>query len=382
MKTKKYKLGRIVNHDPRSKNFAFGITNIPIVSVTHERYIPVLDQGNVGSCCGNAGIGAISTAPFINQPNKVYSRDENGALKLYSDAERIDGNGGYPPNDYGTSGLSIAKALKNAGLISQQYQHTFSLLGALQALMRGPILVGTNWHNDMFSPDPDGRVHPTGMVTGGHEYEAYRVDAELGRIWFYNSWSSAWGLNGAFYMTWQDFALLIAERGDVVVPFPITVTPPLPVVYKTMNTIQPSTEQLVAGFEGLVLTPYQDVRGTWTIGYGFTYLNGAPVTASTPPMTKAQADAQLTIQLQSRADAVNRLVKVNLNQNQFDSCISLTYNIGVGAFTNSTVCRMLNANNFPAAADAFLLWNKAGGVVNQTLVARRAKERALFLTVV
>ena len=90
--------------------------------------------------------------------NPKYSMDENGAVKLYSDAETIDGNGPYPPNDYGSSGLSIAKALKSAGLISS-YQHTFTLNDALLALTTYPILVGINWYQEMFNPLQIGRAH-------------------------------------------------------------------------------------------------------------------------------------------------------------------------------------------------------------------------------
>ncbi|WP_244120010.1 glycoside hydrolase family protein, partial [Burkholderia gladioli] len=46
----------------------------------------------------------------------------------------------------------------------------------------------------------------------------------------------------------------------------------------------------------------------------------------------------------------------------------------------STLLRMLNASARPAAADQFLVWNRAGGVVSDGLKRRRAAERDLFLT--
>src|SRR2546423_656913 len=60
----------------------------------------------------------------------VYPREEPGAVKLYSDEEVLDGDGPYPPNDNGSTGLTCAKVLKRAGMISG-YQHTFSLDAAL-----------------------------------------------------------------------------------------------------------------------------------------------------------------------------------------------------------------------------------------------------------
>lgn len=146
-------------------------------------------------------------------------------------------------------------------------------------------------------------------------------------------------------------------------------------------TVQDSTIQFVAQFEGLSLIPYQDQGGVWTIGYGATYdLNDIPITEHTPPISAAYADALLEKQIEKYADTVTEsLPDITLDQNQFDACVSLCYNIGQGAFASSTVCKMINENNLSLAADAFLLWDKVQGEVNQGLLTRREKERALFL---
>lgn len=221
------RLGRIIEHDSRSLEFSFDTTGLSVVDVTHTRYVPIFNQGQVGSCTGNAGIGAISTAPFLNQDNTTYSRDEAGALKLYSAAEKIDGGDGYPPEDKGSSGLSIAKALTNANLISG-YQHVFTLNDALKAGSLYAFITGITWYSDMFTPDTDGRVHPTGTVAGGHEIELSQIDVENGRVWFNNSWGTSWGIKGRFYLTWQDFEKLLAEQGDVIILIPPHTTPPNP----------------------------------------------------------------------------------------------------------------------------------------------------------
>lgn len=230
------RLSRHIHHDSKSKEFTFNTSGLQIIDIEHKRLIPVLDQGQVGSCTGNAGIGAINTTPFAPPVNPVFSANENGALKLYSAAESMDGDGPYPPNDNGSSGLSIAKVLTKAGVISG-YQHTFTLNDALKALSVYPVIVGINWYNDMFNPDADGRVHITGSLAGGHEVEAYKVDVENGRIWFYNSWGTSWGVNGTFYITWADFHTLLGEQGDVTVLIPPTVTPPTPVPPATTNNV-------------------------------------------------------------------------------------------------------------------------------------------------
>ena len=212
------RLGRHINWDSRSAEFSFNTIGIIIKDTTHKRLIPILNQGNLASCTGNAGIGDINTSPFLGN-KKIYTPDENGAVKLYSDAEKIDGGVGYPPDDVGSSGLSIAKALKRAGLISSYY-HCFTLNDTLKAITKYPVIVGINWYSDMFNPDPDGRVHITGNLAGGHEIEAYKIDVENGRIWFYNSWVESWGISGTFYITWEDFFTLLSQQGDVIVLIP------------------------------------------------------------------------------------------------------------------------------------------------------------------
>lgn len=63
------------------------------------------------------------------------------------------------------------------------------------------------------------------------------------------------------------------------------------------------------------------------------------------------------------------------------ACTSLAYNIGVSAFSKSTVCKEITAKNCNSAAEAFLMWNKAGGKVVAGLVARRKIESDLFRSV-
>lgn len=77
--------------------------------------------------------------------------------------------------------------------------------------------------------------------------------------------------------------------------------------------------------------------------------------------------------------AVSKAVQVPLNQHQFDALVSLTYNIGVGAFQRSTLVKLLNTGNYKAASHQFDVWVKAGGKTVQGLVNRRAIEKAFFL---
>ena len=236
------RLARHVRHDDRSRAYAFDTSGLSIVSAKHTRRIPVLDQGQLGSCTGNAGIGCLGTDPFyatlVDVPSGRgaiplaglrYTFDEAGAIQLYSAATAADDYPGtYPPTDSGSDGLTIAKVLKSTGEISG-YQHTFTLDDALKALGVTPFITGVNWYSNMFDPDQDGRVYPTGSIAGGHEFVADEINAEREQVWFTNSWSTSWGLAGRFYMTFADFGDLLSQQGDVTIFTPLTQPAPTPV---------------------------------------------------------------------------------------------------------------------------------------------------------
>lgn len=132
---------------------------------------------------------------------------------------------------------------------------------------------------------------------------------------------------------------------------------------------------LIKNFEGCRLQAYQDAVGVWTIGFGHT---GGVYAGQT--ITQDQADALLEQDLHYFEVGVNSRVARNATPNQFAAMVSLAYNIGIYAFGGSSVLRNFNAGEINAAADSFLLWNKADGDVLEGLVRRRTAERALFLT--
>lgn len=205
------RLGRHIEHDERSRDYAVTADTSGLVSIRHHRLVGVYDQGDVGSCTGNAGAGAMSTRPF------GHYYHEPTALKFYSAAEKLDGGAGYPPEDEGSSGLSIAKVLKARSLISS-YQHCFTPEAVYTALQTGPVMLGVSWLDGFDTPGIDGRLHYTGTSRGGHEICADQLDVEGQRIWITNSWSTSWSLSGRAYWTWADFAHVLADSGDATVP--------------------------------------------------------------------------------------------------------------------------------------------------------------------
>ena len=138
--------------------------------------------------------------------------------------------------------------------------------------------------------------------------------------------------------------------------------------------------KLLAKLEGIVLKPYYDSVHVATIGIGSTYYeNGTRVKITDPAITKERAFELATNVVKDFELGVNNAITVPMTQNQFDAMVLLCYNIGVKAFTKSSVVRHFNAGNIIKAADSFLLWNKAGGIVVKGLVNRRHTERSLFL---
>ena len=137
---------------------------------------------------------------------------------------------------------------------------------------------------------------------------------------------------------------------------------------------------LIKRWEGLRLTAYQDSGGVWTIGYGHTAEAGPPAPKAGMKITEKEANDILTRDLGQYERAVTKAISVAPTSNQFAAMVSLCYNIGPTNFAKSSVVRRMNEGNSKAAADAFLLWNKAGGKVLKGLTARREDEKKLFLT--
>lgn len=156
-----------------------------------------------------------------------------------------------------------------------------------------------------------------------------------------------------------------------------------------MLTISQKGIDLIKEFEGLhdgnkktaTIEPMLDPIGIPTIGWGSTtYEDGRRVKMGDPGITLEQAESLLVHHLQVAEATVRSLVKVPLNQNQFDALVSFVYNLGAGNFGSSTLLKKINSGCFSCAAKEFGRWNRAGGKVLNGLTKRREKERSLFMS--
>lgn len=225
------RLGRNVHHDSRSRAFAFRPERLTTyVSVLHQRYIPILDQGDIGSCTGNAATGHIGSGDFYAPVQGLFTGTETTAVGLYEAATALDSyTGTYPPNDTGSDGLSVAKAAQKAGFISG-YLHTFSFDDFMAAVQKQPVIVGVNWYSNMFNPDARGLVTiPKGdTVSGGHEFVIRGYDDAYQELLADNSWGMGWGAQGTFRIGLATMKRLLAEDGDCTMFVPLTSAPPQP----------------------------------------------------------------------------------------------------------------------------------------------------------
>lgn len=138
--------------------------------------------------------------------------------------------------------------------------------------------------------------------------------------------------------------------------------------------LTPKGLNLIKSFESLKLEAYRCPAGIWTIGYGSTRdVQPGQV------ITEQEAEALLKRDADVFQKGVASLVKVVLAPHRFDALVSLAFNIGLDAFGNSTLLKLLNAGDYDGAADQFLRWNKARGKVLPGLTRRRQAERRMFL---
>ena len=139
--------------------------------------------------------------------------------------------------------------------------------------------------------------------------------------------------------------------------------------------------EIISLFEGKENEAYQDVGKIWTVGYGSTWNRdeNRPVREG-DKISDAKALEWLKLAIKDIENDILKLVKVPISQNQKDSLTSLAYNIGKGAFSKSTLLKLLNQGAPKLQiADQFLRWNKVNGIIKEGLTKRREKERELFL---
>ena len=150
--------------------------------------------------------------------------------------------------------------------------------------------------------------------------------------------------------------------------------------------------QLIKTFEGCHSSPYRCPAGLWTVGYGrVLYPEQARLktaeraayrlkSADDKAWSHDEIDDLLSQDLHRFQSGVLRLCPAAAdNDCHLDAMVSFAFNVGLGNLQASTLRMKYNRQDYAGAADEFLRWNKASGVILAGLVRRRAAERLLFL---
>lgn len=215
------------NHDPESKKYAIRslIKTSPIRRNKLWRVGPTLDQGYEGACVGFGWTGDALATPVavdLTRMKLILPREPNAfARNLYRDAKYIDEWAG---EDYdGTSVLAGAKIMRKYGLL-YEYRWAFGINDVIDAVLsKGPVVLGTYWHNDMYNA-PNGVLNVSGQIVGGHCYLAvgYKL-AQYSKtgtdsVIVLNSWGKSWGINGLAEIRVDQLSELLNRDGEACIP--------------------------------------------------------------------------------------------------------------------------------------------------------------------
>lgn len=129
---------------------------------------------------------------------------------------------------------------------------------------------------------------------------------------------------------------------------------------------------------------YHDTAGLPTIGVGHLLTKselssgkitiGDKVVRWRKGLTDRQVHNLLDQDLGHHERAVNRLITVPLTQNQFDTLVSFSYNVGIGALKSSTLRKVLNRGDYGDVPKQLKRWKYSGGKIEKGLINRRRDE--------
>lgn len=218
-------LGRLYIEDARDENYLFKTVS-RWSTATSKFWWSDGWWGNQGSsphCVAFSFAHWLSDGPLLNSVvGKNPAVDTN---LLYCEAQNVDPWPGNCMNNLydGTTVRAGAQVLKNWGHIEEYRWAKNADEVANAVLVQGPVVMGTFWYNDMFSPDKDSILHPTGKSAGGHAYLVNGVNRASGLFRIKNSWGQYWGAGGHAYISMEDLDALIKNYGEACVPIQKTL---------------------------------------------------------------------------------------------------------------------------------------------------------------
>lgn len=145
---------------------------------------------------------------------------------------------------------------------------------------------------------------------------------------------------------------------------------------KKFGALMAGAVALVGAWEGVKTVAYKDIVGVPTVCFGET--RGVKMGDR---YTMDECRAMLGDALVEFETNMRKCLKApdSIPDKPYTAFLSLSYNIGTGAFCGSTVARKANEGDLKGACNAIPAWNRAGGRVVKGLVNRRAEEQKICL---
>lgn len=214
-------LGRRYAHDPRDRNFPMR-PHLPALLAPPPRVYRYWnaegwwgDQDTTPQCVAYAWTHWLEDGPVGQRGVAPVVRPGD----LYAEAQRVDE---WPGENYeGTSVRAGAKALQARGYIAS-YHWAADVVDIVDAVLNaGPVVLGCNWYETMFTPDEAGFLHLGGPLAGGHAFVLDGVNTKAGIFRMKNSWGRSWGRQGFAYLAIEDVDRLLGEQGEAALAIEI-----------------------------------------------------------------------------------------------------------------------------------------------------------------
>jgi lysozyme len=134
---------------------------------------------------------------------------------------------------------------------------------------------------------------------------------------------------------------------------------------------------LIKKYEGCKLTAYLCPANIVTIGYGNTFYKDGSKIKLGDKITQQQAEELLMDLLPQFEAIVNKNIKIDLTQYQFDALVSFVWNCG----KSETLFRLVNSKSKDLKEWWETHYTTGGGKVLQGLANRRKEEAELFFKI-
>lgn len=178
------------------------------------------DQGQTPQCVAYSWTHWVEDGPLTY---KAAQSPFDAPANLYHEAQKVDQ---WPGENYaGTSVRAGAKVLQSRGIVTSYHWAYDAQTVANAILTTAPVVVGTNWYNDMFTPDAEGIIRKGGSLAGGHAYLLDGVNTKTGFFRIKNSWSRSWGHKGFAYISMEDMDALLKNQGEACLALENNVVP-------------------------------------------------------------------------------------------------------------------------------------------------------------